>query len=122
MSALISFAGQRHCTVFSSRDAIIVVGFVLEKHFGGDFTRDQEKEIPFKRWPPGYQSSKLGLAPNGLSFTIRPTLGFISFKLGANELNLGGAVSTNCHDNRSELEVHVLTKLICFCAPTVIRS
>ena len=39
---------------FSSRDAIIVVGFVLEKHFGGDFTfRDQEKEITFKRWPFG---------------------------------------------------------------------
>ena len=34
---------------FSSRDAIIVVGSVLEKHLGGDFTRDQEKEITFKR-------------------------------------------------------------------------
>ena len=41
---------------FSSRDAIIVVGSVLEKHFDGDFTPDQEKEITFKRWPPGYQS------------------------------------------------------------------
>ena len=41
---------------FSSRDAIIVVGFVLDKHFDGDFTPDQEKEITFKRWPPGYQS------------------------------------------------------------------
>ena len=30
---------------FSSRDAIIVVGSVLEKHFDGDFTPDQEKEI-----------------------------------------------------------------------------
>ena len=41
---------------FSSPDVIMVVGFVLEKHFGGDFTPDQEKEITFKRWPPGYQS------------------------------------------------------------------
>ena len=38
----------------------------LEKHFDGDFTQDQEKEITFKRWPPGYQSWKLCLAPNGL--------------------------------------------------------
>ena len=52
---------------FSSRDAIIVVGSVLEKHFDGDFTPDQEKEITFKRWPPGYQSWKLGLALNGLN-------------------------------------------------------
>ena len=41
---------------FSSRDAIIAVGFVLEKHFDGDFTADQEKDITFKRWPPGFQS------------------------------------------------------------------
>ena len=41
---------------FSSRDAIIVVGSVLGKHFDGDFTPDQGKEITFKRWPPGYQS------------------------------------------------------------------
>ena len=41
---------------FSSRDAIIVVGSVSGKHFDGDFTPDQEKEITFKRWPPGYQS------------------------------------------------------------------
>ena len=32
---------------------IIVVGFVLEKHFDADFTADQEKDITFKRWPPG---------------------------------------------------------------------
>ena len=51
---------------FSSRDAIIVVGSVLEKHFDGDFTPDQEKKITFKRWPPGYQSWKFGLALNGL--------------------------------------------------------
>ena len=51
---------------FSSRDAIIVVGSVLKKHFDGDFTPDQEKKITFKRWPPGYQSWKLGLALNGL--------------------------------------------------------
>ena len=38
---------------FSSRDSIFVVGSVLEKHFEGDFTPDQEKEITFKRWPPG---------------------------------------------------------------------
>ena len=35
---------------FSSRDAIIVVGSVLEKNFDGDFVPDQEKDI--KRWPP----------------------------------------------------------------------
>ena len=52
---------------FSSRDAIIVVGSVLEEHFDGDFTPDQEKEVTFKRWPPGYQSWKLGLALNGLT-------------------------------------------------------
>ena len=52
---------------FSSRDAIIVVDSLLEKHFDGDFTPDQEKKITFKRWPPGYQSWKLGLALNGLS-------------------------------------------------------
>ena len=39
---------------------------MLEKHFDSDFTSDQEKEITFKRWPPGYQSWKLGLALNGL--------------------------------------------------------
>ena len=47
------WSGERHCTVFSSRDAIMVVGFVLEKHVDGNFTPDQEKEITFKRWPPG---------------------------------------------------------------------
>ena len=57
---------------FSSRDAIIVVGSVLEKHFDGDFTPDQEKKITFKRWPPGYQSWKLGLALNGLKERIIP--------------------------------------------------
>ena len=41
---------------FSSRDAIIVVSSALEKHFDGDFTQDQDKEIAFKRRPPGYQS------------------------------------------------------------------
>ena len=55
---------------FSSRDAIIVVGSVLEKHLDGDFTPDQEKKITFKRWPPGYQSWKLGLALNGLKKTF----------------------------------------------------
>ena len=55
---------------FSSRDAIIVVCSVLEKHFDGDFTPDQEKKITFKRWPPGYQSWKLGLALNGLRFSL----------------------------------------------------
>ena len=56
MSALTLVRWTEALHRFSSRDAIIVVGFVLEKHFGGDFTRDQEKEITFKRWPPGYQS------------------------------------------------------------------
>ena len=41
---------------FSSRDAIIVVSAGLEKHFDGDFSPENEKEIPFKCWPPGYQS------------------------------------------------------------------
>ena len=41
---------------FSSHDAIFVVGSVLEKHFKGDFTPDQEKEITFKHWPTGNQS------------------------------------------------------------------
>ena len=58
---------------FSSLDAITVVGSVLEKHFDGDFTPDQEKEITFKRWPPGYQSWKLGLALNGLSLPCPPS-------------------------------------------------
>ena len=49
-----------------SRDAIVVVGSVLEKLLDGDFTPDQEKEITFINWPPGYQSWKLGLALNGL--------------------------------------------------------
>ena len=52
---------------FSWRAAIIVVGSALEKHFGGDFTQDREKEITFKRWPPRYQSWKLCLAANGLT-------------------------------------------------------
>ena len=50
------FTEQRHLHRFSSCDAIIVVGSVMEKHFDGDFTPDQGKEITFKRWPPGYQS------------------------------------------------------------------
>ena len=66
---LVRWTGALHR--FSSRDAIIVVGFVLEKHFGGDFTRDQEQDLTFKRWPPGYQSWKLALALNGLTgFTV----------------------------------------------------
>ena len=53
---------------FSSRDAIIVVGSALEKYFDGVLTQDQEKEITFKHWPPGYQSWKLCLAPNALKY------------------------------------------------------
>ena len=52
---------------FLSRDAIIFFGSLLEKHFDGDFTPDQEKEITFNRWPPGCQSWKLALALNGLN-------------------------------------------------------
>ena len=59
---------------FSSRNAIIVVGSVLEKPFDGDFTPDQEKEITFKRWPPGYQCWKPGLALNGLTKPFTPLL------------------------------------------------
>ena len=44
---------------FSSRDAIFLVGSVLEKHFDGDFTPDQEKKITFKRWPPGTKVENL---------------------------------------------------------------
>ena len=64
---------------FSSRDAIIVVGSVLKKHFDGDFTPDQAKKITFKRWPPGYQSWKLGLALNGLRFKSRTSPHTTSF-------------------------------------------
>ena len=69
LSAPIWLTGQGHCTVFLSRDAIIFVGSLLEKHFDGDFTPDQEKEITFKRWPPGCQRWKLALALNGLNTT-----------------------------------------------------
>ena len=40
--------------------------FCIRKALWRWFTQDQEKEITFKRWPPGYQSWKLCLAPNGL--------------------------------------------------------
>ena len=33
----------------------------MEKHFDGDFTSDQEKEITFKRWPPGVPKLKTWL-------------------------------------------------------------
>ena len=59
---LVHWTGALHR--FSSRDAVIVVRSVLEKHFDSHFT--PEKEITFKRWPPGYQSLKLGLALNRL--------------------------------------------------------
>ena len=52
LTASILFTGERYG--FSSRDAIFVVGSVLEKHFDGDFTPDHEKEITFK--PSGHQS------------------------------------------------------------------
>ena len=41
--------------------------FVLKKHFDGDFTPDQEKDINFKRRPLEYQNQKLSLALNGLN-------------------------------------------------------
>ena len=65
---LVHWTGAYALHHFSSRDAIIVVGSVLEKHFefDGDFTPDQEKEIIFKRWPLWYQSWKPGMALNGL--------------------------------------------------------
>ena len=43
---------------FSSRDAIIVVSAGLEKHFDGDFSPENEKEITFKCWPPGVPKLK----------------------------------------------------------------
>ena len=52
LSASIWFTGQRHAYTdrFSSRVAIIAVDSMLEKHFDGDFTPDQERQITFKRW------------------------------------------------------------------------
>ena len=67
LSAPIWFHWTEALHRFSSREAIIAVGSALEKHFDDDFTQDQEKEITFKRWPPGYQSWKLCMALNGLS-------------------------------------------------------
>ena len=61
------FTGQRHCTVFRHVMQLSLLVLCWKKHFDGDFTPDQEKEITFKRWPPGYQSWKLGLALNGLN-------------------------------------------------------
>ena len=46
---------------FSSRDAIIVVGSVLEKHFDGDFTPDQEKKITFQTLSTGVPKLKTWL-------------------------------------------------------------
>ena len=70
LSAPIWFTGQAALDRFSSGDAIIIVGSVLEKHFDDDFTPDQEKDITSKRWPPRYQTWKLSLALNGLSMTV----------------------------------------------------
>ena len=41
---LVHWTGASHR--FSSRDGIFVVGSVLEKHFDGDFSQDQEKRSP----------------------------------------------------------------------------
>ena len=62
---------------FSSRDAIIVVGSVLEKHFDGDFTPDQEKEITFKRFSTGIPRLKTWLGTQWVKscpifFTAQP--------------------------------------------------
>ena len=64
--------GQRQNTVFRhvmQLSLLILCLIKIEKHFDGDFTPDQEKEITFKRWPPGYQTWKLTLALNGLMTT-----------------------------------------------------
>ena len=55
-STSIWFTGERHCTVFRHVMQLSLFGLVLEKHFDGDFTADQEKDITFKHWQPGYQS------------------------------------------------------------------
>ena len=56
LSASIWFTGERHCTVFRHVMQLSLFGLVLEKHFDGEFTADQEKDITFKHWPPEYQS------------------------------------------------------------------
>ena len=81
LSAPIWFTGQRHFTVFLSRDATIVVGSVLEKHFDGDFTPDQEKEITFKRWPPGYNKVKTWLGTQRGKVLYCTTKGFTPNKM-----------------------------------------
>ena len=56
---------------FSSRDEIFVVGFLLQKHFDGDFTSDQGKEITFKRWLPGTEAENSAWQSTGLKITHR---------------------------------------------------
>ena len=53
LSAPIWFTGRRHCTVFRSVIQLSLLGLCWKEHFDGGFTQDQEKEITFKRWPPG---------------------------------------------------------------------
>ena len=93
LSAPIWLTGRRHC--ISSRDAIIVVGSVLEKHLDGDITQGQEQEITFKYWPPGYQSWKLILALNGLSVkqSWKPARGFSQYAYFSWRKRHGSALS-----------------------------
>ena len=53
LSAPIWFTGQRHCTVFRHVMQLSVVGSVLESTLTVILPKNQEKEINFKRWPPG---------------------------------------------------------------------
>ena len=68
---------------FSSRDAIIVVGSVLQKHLDSDFTPDQEKEITFKTLATGVPKLKTWLGTQRVKTDM---------KLWASELRLNSNV------------------------------
>ena len=68
LSAPIWFTGQRHCTVLRYVMQLSLLVLCWKSTLTVILPHDQEKNITFKRWPPGYQSWKLGLALNGLSF------------------------------------------------------
>ena len=88
---LVHWTEALHC--FSSRDAIIIVGSVFEKHFDDESTRDQEKEITLKRWPPGYQSWKLSSALNRFNHARK----FLRLPYATSDLTTGYMISTATH-------------------------
>ena len=51
-----------YCTVSRHAMQLSLLGLCWKSTFDRDFTPDQEKEITFKGWPPGYPSWKLGWA------------------------------------------------------------